>query len=366
MQSMMVFSGSSRFPTSHSSSICELSNGDLLVAWFAGMREGSSDSVILFSRFDNELFRWEEPKILVDVYEHAAGNPRLFLGPDQGLWLIAPINYGRWCSGGTKLFLKRSYDFGHSWTDLEIFSEQKRILGKNKPIAVTEDIWIIPVEYEGLGDIAFMRSINSGRDWQIVDCKSKDFYLDQPCITDLGNGSLLSLIRSWEGFIFETRSFNKGLTWSSPIATSLNNPHSGIDVVNINNKKLALVYNPTALGAKGNLTSFNTNINRNPFVENQDALEDVGNYELDRMIDHIEPKIDIHDGGYLPWGPRSPLIISTSADMGKTWKETIVLEDTPGEFSYPAIIVGQNDNIHISYTYQRTGIKYVRINVSEI
>ncbi|WP_386691780.1 MULTISPECIES: hypothetical protein [unclassified Lonepinella] len=31
------------------------------------------------------------------------------------------------------------------------------------------------------------------------------------------------------------------------------------------------------------------------------------------------------------------------------------------EFSYPSIIQGQNGTIHISYTYFRQAIKYVRI-----
>ncbi len=365
MKSSMIFSGNSRFPTSHSSSICELPNGDIITAWFSGKREGSPDSVILSSRLLKSSMTWQEPKILVDVYQHAAGNPRLFIGPDGGLWLIAPINYGQWCSGGTRLFLKRSYDFGQTWTDLEVFTDRERILGKNKPVALTDDIWIIPVEYEGYGQIAFMRTENKGVDWQIIDCENGGFYLDQPCVAVLDNGELLSLIRSWEGFIFETRSRDKGLTWSSPKATSLYNPNSGIDLVDINNK-LVLVYNPTALGLEGNLTSEDVCQDRSPIIENQEALEEAGNYELDRMIDKIEPTIEMHEGGYLPWGPRSPLNIAISIDNGKTWEDSLVLEDEPGEFSYPAIILGKDDTIHITYTYQRTGIKYVRLNIAEV
>lgn len=366
MQTSMIFSGNSRFPTSHSSTICELSNGDLLVTWFAGQREGSPDSVILSSRLLKGETEWSEPEIHVDVYQHAAGNPRVFIGPDNGLWLIAPVNYGEWCSGGTRLFMKRSYDNGYSWTDLEILIDEPRILGKNKPVAVTDDIWIIPVEYEGYGEICYLRSENKGLDWKIIDVENDGLYLDQPCIALLDNGELLSLIRTWEGYLYETRSTDQGLTWSYPKATSLKNPNSGIDLVNIKNDKLVLVYNPTALGLEGNLTSDDVEVDRTPILENQEALIEAGNYELDRMIDKIEPKIEMHEGGYLPWGPRSPLSVAISIDNGKTWKDVLVLEDEPGEFSYPAIIIGRDDTLHISYTYQRTGIKYARITFEEI
>jgi len=264
------------------------------------------------------------------------------------------------------MFLKRSYDFGYSWTDLEIFTNRKRILGKNKPIFVEPDVWVVPVEYEGLGDIAFMRSDNQGKTWKIIDCKGNGAYLDQPCIVELGNGDLLSLIRSWEGYIYETRSSDKGKTWTKPKPTTLHNPNSGIDVINIQNKTLVLAYNPTALGVKGDLTSENGPRERAPILDNQKELEEAGSYELDRMIDKKEPKIEVHKGGYLPWGPRTPLNLAVSMDYGQTWKDSFILEDIPGEFSYPSIILGKDETIHISYTYQRTGIKYVRLNISEI
>ena len=351
MKTSMIFTGNQRYPTSHSSSVCELPNGELMVAWFAGKREGSPDSVILSSRLQPGSMKWDEPKVLVDVYQHAAGNPRLFIGPDEGLWLIAPVNYGRWCSGGTRMFLKRSYDQGQTWTDLEIFTNRPRILGSTKI---------------GLGDVCFMRSANGGKSWQTFDCKGGGAYLDQPTVVELGDGTLLSYLRSWEGYIYETRSADKGRTWSTAKPTALHNPNSGIDMLNIHYKKLVLAYNPTALGADGTLTSEQGPKDRAPILESQDALEEAGMYELDRMIDKKPPTVEMHQGGYLPWGPRTPLNLGVSEDDGATWRDAIVLEDTPGEYSYPSIILGKDDVIHLTYTYHRTGIKYVRLNVSEL
>ena len=127
-----------------------------------------------------------------------------------------------------------------------------------------------------------------------------------------------------------------------------------------------LAYNPTALGSDGTLTSVNLQVERVPVSQNQRALEEAGAYELDRMIDHIDPTITIHEGGYLAWGPRTPLSLAVSFDDGETWQDALVLESDPGEFSYPSIIKGKHDLVHISYTHNRKGIKYVRLTASEI
>ena len=60
---------------------------------------------------------------------------------------------------------------------------------------------------------------------------------------------------------------------------------------------------------------------------------------------------------------RNKLAVLASLD-GKKWNDLIVLEDQPqGEFSYPAIIQGNNGTIHITYTYNREKIKYVHLKI---
>jgi alpha-L-fucosidase len=62
---------------------------------------------------------------------------------------------------------------------------------------------------------------------------------------------------------------------------------------------------------------------------------------------------------------RNKLVVKVSEDGGN-WSDLIILEDQPeGEFSYPAVIQGEDGTVHITYTYNRKTIKYVHLNLSE-
>lgn len=365
MYSCMVFSGSDRYPASHAGSICQLPSGDLLAAWYAGSREGAPDSVTLGSRLPAGSQEWQPPSVWVDVPNHASGNPRVFVGPGEAVWLICPANYGRWCDGGTRLFFTRSYDRGKSWAKREALTTRRRILGKNKPLHVPPDLWILPVEYEGIGDVAFLRSADNGRHWTVIDRPGEGAYLDQPTLVQLSRGDLLAYMRSWEGYIYETRSTDLGLTWSLPVPTPLLNPNSGIDMVRSHSGSLVLAYNPVALGPRGDLTVNHSGNEPRP-TRKASGLRQAGDYELQRVIERKEPEAVEYPSGYLAWGPRTPLCLAVSEDEGKTWENRIVLEEGPGEFSYPAIIEGSDGAVHVIYTYKRTGMKYARVSPDDL
>ncbi len=322
------------------------------------------------SRLSKGSDKWEDPSILVNVTHHAAGNPRLFIGPDRALWLLAPVNYGHWCQGGTRLFLKRSYDNGFSWTDLELFIERKGILGKNKPLQLQSDrnVWLIPAEFEKTWISTFIRTGNNGEKWEIVGeiGKKENVRLHQPTVVELDNGSLLAYMRSWEGYIYKTRSSDNGKTWDAAEPTSLLNNNSGIDMVRLKSGILILAFNPRGLGKSGDTVVDQTlkKTRADEYTVNNLCLQD------DLQIGNIAGKGNVQKQEvseiYPQWGPRTPLSLAVSGDDGESWTIKMDLETEDGEFSYPAIIQGVNRRIHVVYTYNRTYIKYVSFYEEEL
>ena len=128
----------------------------------------------------------------------------------------------------------------------------------------------------------------------------------QPTILRYSTGQVQILCRSRQQSITESWSTDGGRSWSPMKATVLPNPSSGIDAVSLSDGRALLVYN------------------------------------------HTEKA-------------RSPLNVALSAD-GKLWKAALVLEDQPGEYSYPAVIQTSDGLVHATYTWKRQRIKHVVID----
>ncbi|MBN1349199.1 exo-alpha-sialidase [candidate division KSB1 bacterium] len=88
-----IFTQELLFPTenwhNHSSSIVELPNADLLVAWYHGSGEGEADDVcVMGMRKSHRTQQWSEPFLMVDTPNLPDLNPVLFLDPRGVLWLF--------------------------------------------------------------------------------------------------------------------------------------------------------------------------------------------------------------------------------------------------------------------------------------
>ncbi|MBN1835289.1 MAG: exo-alpha-sialidase [Spirochaetales bacterium] len=337
MKARCCIRGSSRHPSCHAPSICELPGGDLLACCFAGQSlEGSPDQIILGSRFDSASGRWSRSRVWVDVPNRAAGNPRVFRAPGDGeIWLLAPITYGQWCSGGTRLFMKRSYDGGRTWKDLELLIEEKGILGKNKPL-IEGPFCLIPVEEEHLWNPKFLRSEDAGATWELVGNLGRDAgaRLIQPAVVRLRDGRLMAYMRSQENHIFVSYSADDGRRWTRPEPTPLPNNNSGIDLARLESGNLVLAYNPTTLS---------------------------------NSEDQRDPGLPFGSmAGFDTWGPRTPLELALSTDEGQSWSRRLVLEDGPGVFCYPAVIQASDGRIHVVYTYNREAIRHVTVTEAEL
>ena len=305
------------FPSCHASTIAETPDG-LIAAWFGGTHEKHKDVEIWTSKFHNG--EWSVPQSAAngmqgDSSRYPCWNPVLFQYPKGPLMLfykVGPSPVEWWGE------LKTSNDSGRTWSKAKRLPDG--ILGpvKNKPVLMTDGRLICPSSTEskdGLWQVHLETTTDTGKTWTSTGPLNTDstFHIIQPSLL-LYQGKQQLLCRSQENRIVSLWSKDGARTWSVPDTTRLLNPNSGTDAVTLKGGWQVLVYNPTAK-----------------------TKEDWG-------------------------GPRSPLNVAVSKD-GLQWKDILVLESEPGEYSYPAVIQASDNIVHITYTWNRKKIKWVSVQL---
>ncbi len=303
------------FKSCHASSICETSDGTIVAAWFGGTAEGEKDVAIWMAR--RTVVGWSEPQLLAKDCEEPHWNPVLFESPKGRLFCYYKVGnrIPYW-----RTYVRESDDKGQTWSlPRELVEGDEGGWGpvRCKMRVLSDGSWLAGASTEQGPWIAYAdRSIDEGQTWkrsnalQIQEGDRRGFI--QPCFWETEPGSVHMLLRSSEGSIYRSDSSDYGVTWCEAYSTGLPNNNSGLDLVQCSNGMLILCSNPVA--------------------DN--------------------------------WGARTPLTLQASKDGGKTWQEAGVLENTPGEYSYPAII--EKDGIlRVSYTYNRKAIAYREFMIVE-
>lgn len=296
------------FPSCHASTVVETTGG-LAASWFGGTDEGNKDVGIWFSR--HSAAGWSPPvEVATGKQENGerfpTWNPVLFQPKGGPLLLFykAGPSPSKWWG-----MLMTSADGGQTWTKPRRLPD--RILGpiKNKPVQMADGTLLCPSSSEDQGwRVHLERTGDFGQTWSRTEALNdgKEFGAIQPSILTYPSGRMQLLCRSRQGKIAEAWSEDGGKSWGRMSATVLPNPSSGTDAVMLKDGRALLVYNHTAKG-------------------------------------------------------RSPLNVAVSAD-GKTWQPALVLEDQPGEYSYPAVIQAADGLVHVTYTWKRQRIKHVVID----
>ncbi|MEI6694676.1 MAG: sialidase family protein [Bacteroidota bacterium] len=302
------------FAQCHASSLIELKKDTYMAAWFGGSYESANDVCIWSSVKSNG--KWSEPYRLVcgevsDSLRYACWNPVLFRCSKKELILYYKVGVSPREWWGMKI---HSSDNGITWSPA---SRLNGILGpvRNKAIVLTSGIWLNPSSTETTDrwKVFVERSADKGENWEVIPLDTvNSAKVIQPTLLVYPDGKIQALCRSNQNYILESWSLDEGKTWSSLQKTTVLNPNSGIDTVTLQSGLQLLVYNPMESGK------------------------------------------DWVNG-------RNKLNLAYSYD-GKSWTDIYKLEDqTEGEFSYPAIIKSEDGAIHISYTYNRKTIRYVKL-----
>jgi predicted neuraminidase len=304
------------FPSAHASTIVETADG-LVAAWFGGTRERDPDVGIWVSRRDRA--GWSVPVevangVQPDGTRHPSWNPVLFQptgGPLVLFYKVGP-SPDKWWG-----LVRTSTDGGRTWSSatklpdgiLGPIRAKPVELGKGTMLAgssTEHDGWIVHMErYTGDWSLTSLAAAASWARSAPINTKT-EFGAIQPTILVHSTATLQILCRTREKVIAESWSQDGGRTWTALKATALPNPSAGIDAVRLTDGRFLLVYNPT----------------------------DTGRAKLDLAI---------------------------SPD-GKAWTRALVLEDSAGEYSYPAMIQTRDGKIHVTYTWKRERIKHVVVD----
>jgi len=341
----------------HASTIVHGVESDLLLAFFAGTREGTADNAIYLVRGSRHhqggeqksagvptpSWSWSAPTALTDA-QVAHWNPVLAWSPRGRLTLFykrgSPIS--RW-----QTWRATSHDDGRTWSQaVELVPGDRGGRGpvKNPPLALASGRWVAGASVEAAGlsagtatwDCFADVSDDDGDTWT----RSTNVPIDHDAINGPGviqptlwNGreGLVFLMRSSTGRAWRSVSTDEGDSWSPGEETNLPNNNSGLCA---------------ALLPDGRV-------------------------------------ICAHNTSEIPWGPRNELALSVSTDDGSRWTQVKLLDslrastsritpddngvdtDGEGELSYPTIIVNADD-ILVSYTRQRRHIVVARVATSTV
>jgi predicted neuraminidase len=391
----------------HGSTVVELSNGDMLAAWFQGHGERWADDVrIMGARLKKGETKWSKPFVMIDVPAFPDINPVLFIDNRGKLWLVwYTVIANQWSTSLPKYAVSNDYLKPGApkweWQDIIYFKPGDKTERGIQP----DDKFVVSVErqfrnirkrFEAAGiskeqmaefdefakDIIAKAKgenmLESGKIYK-KDGTVKDTVLGYPYFRrmgwqtknkplQLGNRIIIPFYSDGLEMSLMAITEDYGKTWefSTPL-------------VNISNIQPAL-----AIKKDGTIVAWMRDNgpppNRHYISESKDkgltwsdvVKSDVVNPGSGSDIvtlangHWVLTYNDVEDGRY-------SLVVSVSEDEGKTWKYTRHLEydkEKKDKFSYPSIIQGKDGMIHVIYTYQKynthpgdeDNIKYARFS----
>ncbi len=352
----------------HASFLHRMPDGGIAAAWFAGSAEGRPDAYIHVARLSADGARWGEAVRVSRDDERSEQNPVLATLPDGTVWLLYTAqDFG--AQDTAQVLRQVSTDGGTTWDAPEPFVQDRGMFIRQDLVVLDESTWLLPVfrcrvlpgrQWRGDSDVsAVLRTQDGGRTWTEVAVPDSDGLVHMDIVPQQ-DGAALAFFRSrWADHVYRSESRDAGASWTAPVALSLPNNNSSIQVRGAvapgGQEVLLAVANP--VGAPDG-----THLGDAPVVLEDGKITAPGEPEpLDR---------------HAVWGePRLPLDLLVSADRGDTWERVVRLEseDTLApqllagstkrdrELSYPALVVDDAGDVHTTYTYGRRAIKYVRV-----
>jgi len=352
----------------HGSSLAELPNGDMLIAWFQGSGERHADDVrIMGSRLSKGTNAWSKPFELAETPGLPDCNPVLFLLGEKLYLVWVAVQANKWeqsilrfrtstnyHKAGPPLWewqdnillkpdvlfakeveakLKSLPDLNEGWAEYapkydDMITEASKDITKRsmgwmtriKPLILANGTVLLPLYSDGLNMSMLAISKDQGKSWQpslpIVGRGPI-----QPALAQRKDGTIVAYMRdsgNAPNRVQVSESADEGMTWTVAQKTNIPNTAS-VELTVLKDGRWAFLGN------------------------------------------------DIGDGG------RYRLSLYLSNDEGRTWPSKTIIEQDPskkGSFSYPSLIAGKDGLLYLSYSYHlennKKSIKYVVVDPSKI
>lgn len=340
-----------------------LDDGTVVCVWFGGTLEGKADISIYAATLAPGADRWSNYVRLSDDPNRSEQNPVLWRN-DSG---ILQLFHTAQPAGNQDECLLRARVLSSEKGQLT--AEAPRLVDlplgsfiRGRFVRRKDGAWMMPIfrcisrpgqRWNGSHDNAAVAvSHDDGQSWTLTDVPGSIGSVHMTIVPLDGDHMVAFYRRRQSDFVGRSESFDGGLTWSPTTLTDVPNNNSSINVIRLNDGRLAMVCNPTSAATSDDRRT--------------------------SLYDEIEEGDDRPDatGGCEPiWGvPRAPLTLCVSTDGGLTWPLRRVIDESSGsctsnnsvdgrnkELSYPYLLEAEDGGLHVAYTYFRRAIKYVRL-----
>jgi predicted neuraminidase len=337
---------------SHSSSIVETPEGNLLACWFQGGGERKNDDVrVMGARKQKGATVWSDPYLMADSHNLPDCNPILFIDPQGTLWLMwVAIQDNEWHHALLKYRQSTDYEGegapNWAWQDVvhcrpkdletlfppfmdEIAEQFKEILAavpkyqeglkemralaadkldrrlgwmtRTHPIVLPDGRMMVGLYSDGFNCALAAFTDDSGKSWSFSEPILGSVGNIQPSFVRKDSGTISVFMRD-NGLpkrIQYAESENGGISWSRAVSLEIPNPGSSVECIRLRNGNWLLICNDTTQG-------------------------------------------------------RHRLMLYLSEDEGRTWPTQRALEDLGegnGRADYPSITQAKDGSIHVTHTY---------------
>ena len=303
----------------HAASLEQLPNGDLLLAWFSGIKEEADKCAIAVSRLPRGAAQWSPPAIVSERDGYSNQNPVLFHDATTGItWLYHSQLLAGAGEGLDTLWALSSTDGGATWSKpasfLDFTSKKKGVFDRNRIVPRADSSLLFPLYWttDKVPNAPFMlfSDASNHSQWSAPVDVADAANLVQPSVVRTAPGKLVAFFRDRNAkHIYGAASTDEGRTWTAPTpgaAGGLPNNNAGIESFALASGELILLFNNCTSG-------------------------------------------------------RTPMTAALSSDGGAAWHASRNLQvhddnstNTKGvEYSYPTVLQTPDGFVHVAYTYNR-------------